>query len=415
MKYVIVLTDGAADYPLEELGGRTPLEAASTPHLDRLAREGAGGRLKTIPAGLPPGSDVANLSILGYNPARHYTGRGPLEAASLGIPLADDDVVFRCNLVTVADSILADYSAGHISSREGGVLIDLLEQRLGGHGLKFYPGKSYRHLLLVKEQLLEEGRGALRTAPPHDITGQEFGPHLPRGRGSRLLRDLITQSRIILADQEVNEIRIDLGENPANMIWPWGEGKRPDLEPFREKFGVRGALISAVDLLQGIARIIGMEVIEVPGATGYFDTDYRGKGEAAIRALDDHDLVYLHVEAPDEASHGGNITEKLKSLERIDEDIVGPLLAAGEKRGDLRIAALPDHATPISVRTHVPDPVPFAIWGEGIKADRMEAFSEQEAARGRFRQRSGHKLIKLLLDPGKKADEDEPSAEGEDD
>jgi 2,3-bisphosphoglycerate-independent phosphoglycerate mutase len=404
MKYVIVLTDGAADYPLEELGGRTPLEAALTPHLDRLAREGSGGRLQTIPTGLAPGSDVANLSILGYNPARLYTGRGPLEAASMGIPLADDDIVFRCNLVTVSDNLLADYSAGHISSQEGGVLIGLIEDRLGGQGLKFYPGKSYRHLLVIKEQLLEEGRGGLKTIPPHDITGQAINPHLPRGRGSRLLRDLITQSRIILADQEVNEIRIDLGENPANMIWPWGEGKRPALESFRKKFGVNGALISAVDLLQGIARIIGLEVIEVPGATGYFDTDYAGKGKAALAALEDYDLVYLHVEAPDEAGHGGNITEKIKALERIDEDIIGPLLTAGEERGDLRIAVLPDHATPIAIRSHVSDPVPFIIWGEGIAADRMEYFSEKEAARGRYRLRAGHKFIKLLLAPAKKTD-----------
>ncbi len=403
MKYVIVLTDGAADYPLEELGGRTPLEAAATPHLDRLARRGAGGKLRTIPPGLPPGSDVANLSILGYNPVRLYTGRGPLEAASLGIKLEDDDIAFRCNLVTVSDNILADYSAGHISSREGGVLIELLEERLGGQGLRFYPGKSYRHLLVIKEQLLEEGHGGLRTTPPHDITGQAISPHLPRGRGSRLLKDLITQSRIILSDQELNEIRIDLGENPANMIWPWGEGKPPKLKSFREKFGVSGALISAVDLLQGLARIIGMEVILVPGATGYFDTDYAGKGRAARESLEDHDLVYLHVEAPDEAGHGGNITEKIKALERIDEHIIGPLLAAGEERGDLRIAVLPDHATPIPVRSHVSDPVPFVIWGKGIEADRMESFSEKEAARGRYRQRNGYKFMKLLLAGEKKA------------
>ncbi len=409
MKYVIVLTDGAADYPLEELAGRTPLEAAATPHLDRLALQGAGGRLKTIPAGLTPGSDVANLSILGYNPGRQYTGRGPLEAASLGVSLADDDVAFRCNLVTVSDNILADYSAGHISSREGGVLIGLLEERLGGQGLRFYPGKSYRHLLVVKEQLLEEGHGGLRTTPPHDITGQAIAPHLPRGRGSRILKDLITQSRIILAEQEVNEIRIDLGENPANMIWPWGEGKQPDLEPFRDRFGVNGALISAVDLLQGIARIIGMGVIEVPGATGYFDTDYAGKGQAARKALEDYDLVYLHVEAPDEAGHGGNITEKIKALERIDEHIIGPLLAAGEERGDLRIAVLPDHATPIAVRSHVCDPVPFVIWGKGIKPDRMEALTEKESLRGRYRQRNGHKFMKLLL----AAEKDEPPEAGE--
>lgn len=402
MKYVIVLTDGAADYPLEELEGRTPLEAAATPNLDRLTRQGAGGRLKTVPSGLTPGSDVANLSILGYHPGRIYTGRGPLEAASMGIFLEDDEIAFRCNLVTVSDNILSDYSAGHISSREGRVLIELLEERLGGQGLRFYPGKSYRHLLVVKEQLLEEGTGDLQTTPPHDITGQVISPYLPRGRGARLLKDLLTQSRIILSDQELNEIRIDLGENPANMIWLWGEGKPPKLESFQGKFGISGALISAVDLLQGIARIIGMEVIEVPGATGYFDTDYAGKGKAALEALENHDLVYLHVEAPDEAGHVGNITEKIKALEMIDEHIIGPLLEAGEKRGGLRIAVLPDHATPIAIQSHVSDPVPFVIWGEGIEADRMESFSEKEGLRGRFRQRTGHKFMKLLLSREKK-------------
>ncbi|KQC16199.1 MAG: hypothetical protein APR56_09175 [Methanosaeta sp. SDB] len=267
---------------------------------------------------------------------------------------------------------------------------------------------------MIKEQLLEEGYGNLKTTPPHDITGQAISSHLPRGRGARRLRELMTQSRVILANQEVNEIRIDLGENPANMIWPWGGGKQPSLELFQDKFGVSGALISAVDLLQGIARLAGMEVIEVPGATGYFDTDYAAKGEAALQALQDHDLVYLHVEAPDEAGHGGNTTEKVKALERIDESIVGPLLSAGETQGGWRIAALPDHATPIAVRSHVSDPVPFAIWGEGIEADRMEAFSEREGGRGRFRQKAGHKLMKLLLAESKRQTRKDksPSVEG---
>ena len=397
MKYVIILGDGMADFPLEELKGKTPLEAARTPNLDRLAMEGAGGRLKTVPAGMKPGSDVANLSILGYNPSIGYTGRGPLEAASLDISLEYDDIAFRCNLVTVADSTMVDYSAGHISSRESGVLINLLEDRLGGKGIRFYPGKSYRHILVVKEQLLEEGHGSLYTTPPHDITGRIYQPYLPRGRGAQFINDLITQSRVFLADQEVNEIRIDLGENPANMIWPWGEGKRPEMEAFREKFGIKGALISGVDLLPGIARVIGLDVIEVPGATGYFDTDYEGKGRAAISGLKDHDLIYLHVEAPDEAGHAGNITEKLKAIERIDEDIAAPLIEARQQYPGLRIAILPDHATPISLRTHNSDPIPFVIWGSGIEADRMESYSEKEARNGRYRTRAGHKFMSLLL------------------
>ena len=255
----MIVGDGMADYPLESLGGKTPLEAARVPHMDRLAREGAGGRLKTVPGGFAPASDVANLSLLGYDPAKCYSGRGPLEAASLGVDLEPDEVAFRCNLVTVSEGKLSDYSAGHISTREAGILINQLEERLGGQGIRFHPGMSYRHLLVVKEQLLEEGRGKLKTVPPHDITGEPFEPHLPRGKGGAFLTDLIRKSQIFLSGQEINSIRLDLGENPANSVWLWGEGKRPSLDGFRERFGLSGALISAVDLLKGLARVIGLE------------------------------------------------------------------------------------------------------------------------------------------------------------
>jgi 2,3-bisphosphoglycerate-independent phosphoglycerate mutase len=397
MKYIFILADGMADYPLEDLGEKTPLEAARTPHLDRLAREGAGGRVTTIPANLPPGSDVANLSLLGYSPAKFYTGRAPLEAASLGITLRADDIAFRCNLVTISEGKLVDYSAGHISSRESTVLIELLEEKLGGKGIKFYPGVSYRHILLIKEELLEEGRGRLRTVPPHDITGQEFLPFLPRGAGARFLKDLIQQSRLILDEQEINDIRIDLGENPASMIWLWGQGKAPRLPDFQEKFGLRGALISAVDLLKGIAITAGMDIIDVPGITGYFDTDYEAKGRHALRAAADHDFVYVHVEAPDEAGHAGNILEKIKAIEAIDEKIVGPVMRSAPELGDLRVVVAPDHATPVSLKTHTSDPVPWAVWGTGIEPDAARVYSEREARHGRFRQRSGYKLLPLLL------------------
>lgn len=397
MKYIFILADGMADYPLEELGGKTPLEVARTPHLDRLAREGAGGRLTTVPASLPPGSAVANLSLLGYNPAKFYTGRAPLEAASLGITLAEDDVAFRCNLVTIGEGRLVDYSAGHIPSRESKILIELLEEKLGGKGIKFSPGMSYRHILLIKEELLEEGRGRLRTVPPHDITGSEFLPFLPRGAGAQFLKDLIQQSRLILAEQEINDIRVDLGENPANMIWLWGEGKPPRFPDFREKFGLEGALISAVDLLKGIAVSIGMEAIEVPGATGYFDTDYEAKGRYALRAAADKDFVYVHIEAPDEAGHAGNTLEKIKAIESIDEKIVGPVMRIGPELGEFRVIVAPDHATPVALKTHTSDPVPWAVWGTGIEPDGMRVYSEKESRRGRFRQRSGYKLLPLLL------------------
>ncbi len=396
-KYIMIVGDGMADYPLESLGGKTPLEAARVPHMDRLAREGAGGRLKTVPGGFAPASDVANLSLLGYDPAKCYSGRGPLEAASLGVDLEPDEVAFRCNLVTVSEGKLSDYSAGHISTREAGLLINQLEERLGGQGIRFHPGMSYRHLLVVKEQLLEEGRGKLKTMPPHDITGEPFEPHLPRGKGGAFLTDLIRKSQIFLSGQEINSIRLDLGENPANSVWLWGEGKRPSLDGFRERFGLSGALISAVDLLKGLARVIGLEVIEVPGATGFFDTDYRAKGEHALKALSGHDFVYVHVEAPDEAGHTGNPVEKVKAIEAIDDKIVGPALDARIRFPNLRVIVLPDHATPISLKTHVDDPVPFAVWGAGIAPDAMESYTEKEAEKGSFGTKKGHELLPLLF------------------
>ncbi len=397
MKYIVVVGDGMADYPMESLGGKTPLEAARTPNMDRVAREGSGGKLKTVPGGFPPSSDVANLALLGYNPSKYYTGRGPLEAVSMEVKIEDDELAFRCNLVTVSDGRLIDYSAGHISSDEGRVLIDLLEEKLGGRGIKFHPGVGYRHLLVVKEALLEDGKGGLKTTPPHDFTGSEFQPYLPRGRGADFLNRLIRQSVELLADHEINAIRVDLGENPANMIWLWGEGKSLRLPSFEKKYNLRGSLISAVDLLKGIALAGGLKVVDVPGATGYFDTDYSAKGRAALEALSDRDFVYVHIEAPDEAGHLGRVMEKIKAIEAIDEKIVGPLLESGSKSGELRLAVLTDHATPISLRTHTGDPVPFAVWGPGIEPDRMEAYSEGAARKGGLRQRVGHKFLNLFF------------------
>jgi len=398
MKHVLILGDGMGDHPVPELEGKTPLEVARTPHMDRLAREGAAGSLKTVPGGFPPGSDVANLSILGYNPAAFYTGRGPLEAASLGVQLQDDEVAFRCNLVTISGEVLADYSAGHISSEESAVLLACLEKKFGGWGIRFHPGMSYRHLLVVKEELLEEGRGKLRTTPPHDITGRPFREHLPRGRGSAFINDLIRKSRVLLQDEEINEIRLDLGENPANMIWPWGEGKSPRLESFAERYGLRAAMITAVDLLGGLAASAGLERIAVPGATGFFDTDYSAKGSAAIKALDDYDFVYVHIEAPDEAGHIGNLGEKIRAIESIDEKVVAPLLAEASRRGDVRLILLPDHLTPVALKTHVEDPVPLAVWGPGVDPDAVEAYDERHAALGRLGIRSGHKFLPWLLE-----------------
>ena len=400
MKYAVLVGDGMADYPVREMGNRTPLEVARTPHLDLLAREGAGGLVRTVPRRMEPGSDVANLSIMGVDPARCYTGRGPLEAVSMGIPLADDDYAFRCNLVTVSDDTMVDYSGGHISSVEGRVLIELLGKKFAGRGVRFYPGVSYRNLMVAPGHLFGEGEEPLRCVPPHDITGKPFGPHLPSGSGSRLLRELMQASRLILSQEPVNRVKIDLGENPANMIWLWGGGQKPKIGTLASDRGVRGAVISAVDLVKGIGRCLGLAVIDVPGATGYYDTDYSAKAAAALTALRETDFVLVHVEAADEAGHNGDCSEKVRAIENFDAKVVGPvregLWASGEP---FRMLVLPDHATPLSLRTHVADPVPFLLFGSGIAPDRMAAFSEKAARDGSFSVEEGWRLMDTLFAP----------------
>ncbi|MDD1679840.1 MAG: cofactor-independent phosphoglycerate mutase [Methanomicrobiales archaeon] len=378
MKYLVLLGDGMADEPLDELGGKTPLEYARTPHMDRVAREGKCGLLSTVPPGFEAGSDIANLSILGYDPARYYTGRGPLEAASLGIRLEQEDVAYRCNLVTVEQGIMQDFTSGHISSSEGRALFAALSATI--RGVSLYPGMSYRNLLVVSG-----GKGAV-TTPPHDIVGQEIQPHLPTGPDATLLRRAIEESARVLADHPVNRDRINAGKLPATLVWPWSGGKKPLLPTFREKYGRTGAMISAVDLLKGIATYAGMKVITVPGATGFLDTDYQAKARYALKVLQDVDFVYVHVEAPDEAAHMGNLEEKIRAIEAFD-GVVGTVLA----NFDGVLTVLPDHPTPLRIKTHTHDPVPFAVWGKG--KDGCIAFSEREAARGSL----GHmKALDLL-------------------
>ncbi|MDD1656468.1 MAG: cofactor-independent phosphoglycerate mutase [Methanomicrobiales archaeon] len=384
-RYLVVLGDGMADEPLEELGGKTPLEYARTPHFDRIAREGACGLLRTIPPGFEAGSDIANLSILGYDPARYYTGRGPLEAASIGVDLAPEDVAYRCNLVTVKDGVMEDFTAGHISSDEGARLIRAMDGSV--EGALFYPGISYRNLLV-----LERGKGA-ETTPPHDITGMPIDPHLPLGWDGPILRRAMERSIAIFEDQEVNRSRIREGKRPATMIWPWSGGKRPALPSFRERYGLSGGIIAAVDLLNGIARYAGMEVIRVPGATGYLDTDYQAKARYAVAALERLDFLYLHVEAPDEAGHMGSVEEKVRAIERVD-GMVGTILESFEGV----IAVLPDHPTPIRAKTHTADPVPFAI--RGLLTDGTTRLTEREAARGAYGMRDGVDLVPLLIGRG---------------
>ena len=388
-----------ADYPLVELSNRTPLEVAWTPNMDFLAREGVGGLVRTIPHDMEPGSDVANLSIMGVDPVRYYTGRGPLEAASMGVEMEGDDLAFRCNLVTVADENMVDYSGGHISSGEGRLLIELLGEKFSRRGVRFFPGVSYRNLMLVSERLLSEDGGPLHCVPPHDIMGQPLREHFPTGRGSRFLGEIMQASYLILSPHAVNKVKIDLGENPANMVWLWGGGKKPSFGTFREERGLSGAVISAVDLVKGIGKLLGFEVIDVPGATGYYDTDYSGKAEAALGALGRVDCVLVHVEAADEAGHNGDRTEKVRAIENFDAKVVGTMLEGLRGAGDFRIMVLPDHATPLSVRTHVADPVPFCICGAGITPDGMQAFNEKAAAKGSLSLEAGCELMDHLLAP----------------
>ncbi len=382
MKYLVILGDGMADEPLEELGDKTPLEYAQTPNMDTIAREGACGMLRTIPDLCDPGSDIANLSILGYDPVVYYTGRGPLEAASMGITLANDDIAYRCNLITVMDDVMIDFSAGHISSIEGRELFDSLEDALPQVRMK--AGISYRNLLVVPK-----GQGAV-TFAPHDIVGQQVSGYLPKNGDAPLLKMCMEISRGIFSRHPVNMKRKMAGKPLATQIWPWSGGKKPALPAFRTKYGLSGGMISAVDLLNGIAEYAGMERIRVPGATGYLDTDYQAKAEYALRALGHLDFVYLHVEAPDEAGHLGSIEEKVKAIERLD-GMIGTILDGFSGV----IAVLPDHPTPIRVKTHTRDPVPFAVLGLG--RDNTTHYSEREAVKGDFGLRDARDFLNMLF------------------
>lgn len=380
MKYLVVLGDGMADEP--GMGGKTPLEVADTPWMDKIARDGAMGMVRTIPEGCEAGSDIANLGILGYDPRLYYTGRGPLEAASRGIPLAPSDIAYRCNLVTVNERVMADFSAGHISSSEGKHLIASLEGSIPG--ISFYPGISYRNLLVV-----HDGGGAI-TFPPHDIVGRDITPYLPAGADAAILRAGMEKSRKVFADHPVNKARVAGGKIPANQVWPWSGGKYPSLPCFSDRYGLSGGVISAVDLLAGIARCAGMEVIIVPGATGYLDTDYQAKARYAVSALERLDFLYLHVEAPDEAGHLGDADEKVAAIEGVDR-MIGTIMQ--DFSGI--IAVLPDHPTPLRIKTHTADPVPFAILGKG--KDDTRSFSEREGMKGSYGTIDATEFLPLLF------------------
>ncbi|OGQ83328.1 MAG: cofactor-independent phosphoglycerate mutase [Deltaproteobacteria bacterium RIFCSPLOWO2_12_FULL_60_19] len=399
MKYVILQGDGMADYPLESLGGKTPLEAAATPNMDWLASRGLFGLAYTIPEGFPPGSDVGNMSILGYDPALYHTGRAPLEAASVGIPLGPDDICFRCNLVTLRNEggpvIMEDFTAGHISSEEGAEIIRDLHAALGGDGggIEFHPGVSYRNLMVWRG-----GKEEMQTTPPHDITDQETASHMPAGAGADVLLNLMRRSQELLARHAVNRRRESSGKRKATSIWLWGQGKAPALPSLNERFGISGSVISAVDIINGLGVYAGLERIQVPGATGYFDTNYQGKGEYGLRALERKDLIFIHVEAPDEAGHMGNVEEKVKAIENLDAKVVGTVLAGLSGRRDWRLLLLPDHPTPCVLKTHVPDPVPFVLYGsDRPSASSDYGFNESDAKRSGVVVKKAFKLIESLI------------------
>ncbi len=396
MKYVVLVADGAADYPMAELGGRTPLEAARTPNMDYIAKHGRLGRVRTIPPKMSPASDVANLSILGYDPKKYYSGRGPLEAANLGVEMDEDDVAFRCNLITASNDTLIDYSAGHISSKEAKELIEFVNRKLGSNKIIFYHGISYRHLMLVKRGS-EQHLQLLKCVPPHDISGKSITKHLPKGDNAELIVKLMMDSRQLLSAHEVNQVRVDLKENPGNMIWLWGQGKKPNMPKFRDKFGLTGSVISAVDLIKGLGRLSGLNVINVVGATGYYDTDYKAKARAAVKSLADNDFVFVHVEAPDEAGHNGDLREKITAIERFDQLVVGTILEHFKKKTGFRILILPDHATPVSLKTHTAEMVPFGIFGKNIVSRGFLNYSEKEAEKSELIFEKGFELMEYFI------------------
>ncbi len=393
MKYVILIPDGAADRAIDEFEGMTALEAAHIPNIDRLCQTGSQGIVRTVPKGMQPGSDVAQMNLLGYNPKKFYNGRAPIEAVAQGIELEEDDWVFRCNLVTFSDEKMADHSAGHISNEEGRKLISEVQDCLGNDNIKFYPGVSYRHLCVIKNVDFN-----IKTQPPHDIIGKKIAKNLPSGKNADILIEMMAKSQRIFENHEINNVRKDLGENPVSSIWFWGEGKKTIMESFEEKYGKKGATITAVDLVRGLSKLIGFDLIDVKGATGYADTNYSGKANEAIKALEDHDIIFIHVEGPDEAGHSGNAALKKHAIEQIDKYIVGPITESLEESGEKwRIMIMPDHATPVATRGHTNEAVPFMISGDGISSTVKSGYCEENARKSGLVIENGYELMEYFL------------------
>lgn len=377
IKYAILVGDGMADLPVAELGGKTPLEYAKTPNMDALARKGIIGRVRTIPEGFDPGSDIANMSLLGYDPALYFTGRAPIEAASMGIALGPQDIAFRCNLVHLSNSVMQDYCAGHIETADAVRIITELQNALNSDTVHFHPGVSYRHLVVIKN-LLEAA--TLRCTPPHDISGKPYAEYLPRGQGQEFVAGLCEKAHAVLAHSATNNDLAARGKTTVTDIWLWGQGRPVEFPSLKSRYGLEGAVISAVDLVRGLGKLAGLSIVKVLGATGYLGTNYRGKVDAARECLAKEDFVYLHVEAPDETSHEGIAAKKIQAIEEFDRHVVGEMVKFRKHIPGLRIMVAPDHATLLSTKTHDAMPVPFAVCGEGIVPDGNSAgYCEQEA------------------------------------
>jgi len=403
MKYVVFLIDGMADYPVEELNGKTPLEAANTPLIDELAKKATFGTFLSLPDGFPTSSDVANMSVLGWDISKYYTGRGAIESYGAGIPLEEDTVAFRLNLITVEDGILKDYSAGHISEKEAEDIISFLQEKLGDNQISFKKGVSYRHLLYLKGKEFSPEILYSKPDSSHGLEWEKILPEAKKPEGeltARVLRDLIYRSLELLKDHPVNRKRIKEGKNPANLIWPWSGGKRPSMPSFYEMYGKKGAIISAVDVILGLGRLGQMEVLRPEGATGYIDTNYENKARAGVNFLKNNDFVYLHIEAADECSHLGDLAGKIRAIEDCDQRLIKTFFEEynNKIKDELRVAILPDHPVPIHLRKHTRDPVPFMVWGAGVTPDEViKNYNERTCLSGKYIGLSGRKLMDLLF------------------
>ena len=394
MKYIMLVPDGMADLPMEELDGQTPMMVAKTPNFDALAEISLVGSVLTVPPGMYPGSDVANMDLLGYDPRRYYTGRGPIEALAMGVPMDSGDVAYRCSLVSSDGTTLFDNSAGHISTDEARPLIELLDLKLGSDKRKFFPGVQYRHIMAEKGGSID-----LQTIPPHDFVGQPLADHWPEGSGAERLKQLMYDTLELLDGHPINIKRREEGKEPGNMVWLWGQGFAPSLPNFLQTYGKVGGVISAVDVMRGLGRATGLKIIDVPGATGYIDTDYTAKASYALAALDTLDFVYIHVEAPDESGHEGNLDHKIQAIEDIDKKLLGTLRQGMAKRDNYRLVIVPDHKTPISLRTHEEGMVPFLLYdSEKPHTASHFPFDERAVTEAKTQIEDGTRLIRLLFD-----------------